>query len=218
MGLYCEHCGAKLNENAKFCHECGNSINSNSIKDKINQCPECGRKLDKSKQHCEHCGAKLNILNNQSKDHENFISKYKIPLIIIIFASIIILSLFIISSLYTEPSPNIQVVEVETFQLPSDFKLDPSSRHMENDNGVITSSKMWTDGKDYIGIIVIHSGYRVDLDAAAANIGGVKKTLMGYEGYYLENNTIYSFAFPLNGKLCIIAVSNPQLFNEIKVL
>lgn len=104
MGLYCEHCGAKLNENAKFCHECGNSINSNSIKDKINQCPECGRKLDKSKQHCEHCGAKLNILNNQSKDHENFISKYKIPLIIIIFASIIILSLFIISSLYTEPS------------------------------------------------------------------------------------------------------------------
>ncbi len=218
MALYCEHCGAKLKENAKFCHECGNSINSNSSIDKINQCPECGRELDKSEKYCEHCGAKLNILNNPPKDNKNFISKYKIPLIIILLASTIILSLVIFSSLYTEPSPNIQVVDVESFQLPSDFKLDPSSEYVENDEGIITSSKMWTDGKEYIGIVVMHSGYRVDLDAAAANSGGVKKTLMGYEGYYLEYKSTYSFSFPLNGKLCIIVVSNPYLFDEIKVL
>lgn len=109
-------------------------------------------------------------------------------------------------------------MDVESFQLPSDFKLDPSSEYVENDEGIITSSKMWTDGKEYIGIVVMHSGYRVDLDAAAANSGGVKKTLMGYEGYYLEYKSTYSFTFPLNGKLCIIVVSNPYLFDEINVL
>ena len=85
MADICENCGAKLNDNAKFCPECGVKI------DEISYCPECGSKLKMNDDFCSECGyginekPKLNIKDN----------KIIMALIIIIIVLLVSVALFI---------------------------------------------------------------------------------------------------------------------------
>jgi len=47
----CAKCGAKINENAKFCVECGSNQTST--------CPKCNAKVEEGAKFCSNCGEKL---------------------------------------------------------------------------------------------------------------------------------------------------------------
>lgn len=64
--MYCEKCGEKLNEGAKFCHGCGAPITQStengrkqSFAGEIVKCPSCGEILSAFEGICPSCGFEL---------------------------------------------------------------------------------------------------------------------------------------------------------------
>lgn len=60
---YCNDCGTKLAEGAKFCHNCGETVDDYTASDRktvydgeIHKCPNCGAILDAYEFVCETCG------------------------------------------------------------------------------------------------------------------------------------------------------------------
>lgn len=227
----CNNCGAKLNEGANFCPECGSKIESiqtskinKSSDDKSAFCPNCGESLEDSENFCVNCGFNHNA-SEIADEKKNLIEKYKIPIIIAIIAIVLIISGLIASSLMSPDYSNVELpaqtvtVGSEYFKIPGEFVVDPSSIDVTTESGVVSFSQGWKTSTEHIYIGIITSGYpNVDLDSVAALNGGVHKTLMGYEGYYNENDLgDYSFSFVLDNKICMIDVSSPYLFDEIEI-
>ena len=48
--MYCNVCGSKLSEDAKFCAECGAPVSREKI------CTKCGNKLTPEQKFCPQCG------------------------------------------------------------------------------------------------------------------------------------------------------------------
>ena len=239
MEEYCKNCGALLKDDAKFCQECGNPVETEEIEsiveeqveepvennlDDHNFCPNCGTELNNTHIFCDNCG--FNLANPETEPQkENFIEKYKIPIIIGIVVLIIAIAGLIALSTYNTENTDIELppqtvtVGSEYFQIPGEFVGDPSSIDIKTDGGVVSFAEGWTHGSEYIHIVVLSSEYNADLESVAASEGGVHKKLMGYDGYYSEDDVShYSFTFVLNDKICIIETTSPYLFDEIQVL
>ena len=58
--MFCEKCGAEINENDRFCSNCGNEIKSNEN----NICEKCGAEINENDRFCSNCG-------NEIKSDEN---------------------------------------------------------------------------------------------------------------------------------------------------
>lgn len=241
MKDYCKNCGALLKEGAKFCQECENPIENpqenvdlkteeqttdmtESILEDHNFCPNCGKELNNAHTFCDNCG--FNLANPEtSPQKENFIEKYKIPVmvgmivVIIAIVGLIAMSSFNDESSYVKLPPQTVTVGAEYFQIPGEYVGDPSSIDVKSDGGVTSFSQGWSDGYEHIYITVMSSAYDVDLESVVASEGGIHKNLMGYDGYYSEDDVShYSFSFVLNNKICVIETSSPYIFDEILVV
>ena len=60
--------------------------------------------------------------------------------------------------------------------------------------------------------------YNVDGEEVAASQGGVYKNMMGVNGYYIEDNGVYTFAFVDGTYLNVVSASSPYLLDEITYL
>lgn len=224
MGNICNKCGGELDENAKFCPECGDKIEYPQIKNnKKPYCPNCGAYVADSENFCDECGTNLKTPSIQTD--ASFIEKYKVPIIvaiivvIFIFAGLIALGSFNQDTGPVELPPQRVTVGAEFFEIPGQFAINAGPLDIDTQNGVTTFGQSFTYNYDTISIGVISSYQNIDLESIAASEGGVHKTLMGYDGYYNEIDVNdYSFAFVLDGKLCVIETTSPYLFDEITIL
>ncbi len=221
MENICENCGAKLKEGAKFCQECGSAVTASAEDDELNFCPNCGKKLTSGEEFCNECG--ININNPEPK---SFIENNKIPLLIIGVVGIIVLTLLIAVSIpHTSESYDYdvgtQTVEVDNidFKIPGDYVLIPSSIDYDYENFVSSYSHTYTNGDENISIGTVSSTMSgLSAQENVDSLGGVPKTMYGYDGYYNELSDGYAFIFAINNKVCIISASSPYVLDEIEVL
>lgn len=207
----CKNCGATLDDEALFCDECGSEVETQLF------CQNCGSDITESENFCEHCGADLNSSNSES-----FISKYKFPIMAALGVAIVLLLVGLIA-LSSQPSEDIELpaqtvtVGAEYFKIPGNF-YSTVPMEIDADYGVVSSSQTWTDGYDSFSISVLAGGPNVDLESVLASQGGVYKNMMGHDGYYNEIDIRdYSFAFILDGKICVVETTSVHLFDEITV-
>ncbi len=224
MTEICENCGAELKKDAKFCQECGQKIQTPEKDGEKIFCINCGAEVTSSENFCENCGTDINSPKIKTEE-KSFIEKYKFPIIIAIIAVILLLAGSIIVSIINEQSEPVELpptkvtVGAEFFEIPGMFALNAGPLDIDTQDGVSSFSQTFTHDYDSISIAVMSSMYDVDLESVAASEGGVRKTLMGYDGYYKEVDVSdYSFTFVLDNKLCVIETTSPYLFDEIKVL
>ena len=214
----CEKCGQELKEGAKFCQECGNEVSS--FKDETLFCPNCGASVINSENFCEDCGASLNSQNSPKK--ESFIEKYKIPIIIGIVLIIALIVGWALSLSINEPVKDVgtQTVEVGStdFSIPGDFRIDPSTIDVDYKYSTATFAKGWSNEFDGLYISTMLVPYNVDAQEVLASEGGVQKNMMGYEGYYTEDDGVYTFAFETGGYICVVSASSRYVLDEVTCL
>ena len=220
MEEYCKNCGTALSEDTNFCPDCGFKVEKPTLKkdENMNFCPNCGEKLEDSEYFCQHCG--VNLTNPNPKP--NFLEKYKLPLavgVILIILLIIGIILFTSSNTPAELPPQTVTVGGEYFEIPGRFYTVPSSFDIDTSGGIVSFSQSWSDDMDSFSIGIISAGASsADLESVIASEGGVRKNLMGYDGYYNEIDVgDYSFAFVLHNRICVVEASSPYIFDEIKV-
>ena len=214
----CENCGSELKEGAKFCQECGNEVIPS--KDETRFCTNCGASVIDSENFCEECGASLNP--QQAPKSDNFFEKYKIPIIIGVFLIIVILLVGIMSFSGNDTVENVgtQTVEVGStdFTIPGDFVIDPSSIDIDYKYSTATFAKGWTNEFDALYINTMLVPYNVDAQEVIASQGGVQKNMMGYDGYYNEDDGFYSFAFEAGGYICVVSATSPYVLDGVTCL
>lgn len=135
--------------------------------------------------------------------------------IVLISAMITILAFSFIND------PGLQTVDVAGlgFRIPAEFEENISSFSAEDDNGIITISKIWESSTDFIKITVMYSnGTYIDANEVNDKIGGHKQIMFGYSGFLHKSHGIYSFSFVKKNMLVTIYTSNHNLFDEIAVL
>ena len=214
MPDYCKNCGAKITENDQYCPDCGKQLQKTSL----NFCPNCGEALEKNVKFCGSCGYQLPIKQPQTKE-DSFFKKHQVPIIII--GGLLILAVIAIASLSTISIYGTQEVQVNTieFEIPDTFQENTLKYLHENDEGIITESKYFEDGSDFIQIDVMYSANTfVDANRVNSNLGGQRQNMFGYDGYYNELSDAYSFSFVKDNKLCTVYTSNYNLLSEVEVL
>ena len=219
MGETCENCGAEIKEGAQFCQECGSKFNISKTETVF--CPNCGQNLKNSENFCEECGASLN--SPEVPKTESFIEKYKIPIIIgLVLIILVILVVGAISLMGNDTVEDVGTQNVEVgstdFIIPGDFLINPSTIDVDYKYSTATFAKGWSNELDSIYINTMLVPYNVDAQEVLASQGGVQKNMMGYEGYYTEDEGIYTFAFETGGYICVVSVSSPYLLDEITCL
>ena len=221
MAEYCENCGAELKENSKFCQECGSEVSSEPLEQE-EFCPNCGESIANSENFCENCGTNLNtpqVVKNDTKNNiKNILKKYQIPLIIT--ATVIVVAVIIYATLMiTAPEPDVgtQVVSVgiNDFIIPGDYRIDPSSIDVDYTGYNAVFSQGYYNDEEMIYISVMNIPPGADGESAAASQGGVYKSLMGVNGYYVEDEGYYTFAFVDGAYLNVVATSSPYVFDQI---
>ncbi|WP_405315354.1 double zinc ribbon domain-containing protein [Methanobrevibacter sp.] len=215
--ITCNSCGAKLKKGMKFCTECGQAII-----EEINFCENCGNEIEEGEEFCSECGNDLNI---PLKSEGSFLEKNRKVLlvggamILVVLAIILIPSFMSYNNAPIELPPQTVTVGAEYFEIPGDFYSSPASFDIDTYGGVISFSDSWKNSKDSLSIAVLSSSISVDLESVIASEGGIRKNMMGYDGYYNEIDVNdYSFVFILDGKICVIETTSPHVFDEIKVL
>ena len=189
-------------------------------------CPYCGETIDADSRFCDNCGEEIIDKTNQTTENKSFIEKNKIPLIIIGITALIVFTVVFITSsgstgvLFPLESNETQQVEVDGvyFNIPADYMLDPSSVDFSVEGMVFSASKQWKFNLEGITIMIMSSSVPLTDygDILAAN-GGTPTTMYGHEGYLIEEINCYSFVFEENGKICLISVTSPYIFNEISL-
>ena len=208
MGEYCENCGAKLNENAKFCSKCGANINETP-----DVCPHCGDSIKDSENYCENCGFNLNSSNDLKK---GFFTKNRIILIAV--AIIIIFIVIFAGQSLVNQSVEKQLITVDNYEfyIPADFKENPDANKNNEYDGIY---KEWTnDNGDTIDIMILEITTNDDADTFIASLGGSKDTKYGIDGYYNQfTEGGGAFSYSKDNKMISIMVSNDNLFNQIEL-
>lgn len=223
MEEICKNCGNPLQKGAKFCPDCGTKVEDvpSELKNKIDFCPNCGQPVDHEEGFCQNCGT--NLISQQPTEHVSFLEKYKIPIIIIAILAIIgILIIGTLSLTQTDPvDVGTQTVSVGSheFEIPGDCIIDPSTVDVDyNGYSAIFSQAYSNSYGELIDISVMTIPYNVDGEEVAASQGGVYKNMMGVNGYYIEDNGVYTFAFVDGTYLNVVSASSPYLLDEITYL
>lgn len=226
MAEYCENCGAELRNDSKFCQECGSEVSQKQLEQE-EFCPNCGESIAESENFCENCG--LNLNTPQTVEKENLLDKYKIPIIIIVTAAIVVFTCVIALSMTAHndsssynPDYGTQTVNVGNvqFEIPGDYRLEPTTIDYGYENYVSSYQQSYTNGEEEITLAVLYSpGSNVDANSIVQQTGGgVPKTIMGHDGYYGEFEDGYAFYFGIGNKVCMVAVSSPYVLDQINVL
>lgn len=209
MAEYCENCGAELRNDSKFCQECGHNVEET--------CPNCGESIEESENFCENCGT--NLSTPQAVEKEDFIEKYKLPIMLAILAVITVLAVVTIPMImdYSAGSQNVDV-DTYNFKIPANFNESSTGKIVKSDSP--GTSKRWVNGDEYIEIWILPPKYSdVDADYMLNSVGGAKNNKYGYTGYHnIFDDGDEVFSFNKNNKAVHIFVSNPKLFDRIEVL
>jgi RNA polymerase subunit RPABC4/transcription elongation factor Spt4 len=219
MAKTCENCGSELKEGTNFCPECGSEVSTSSIEEIF--CPNCGANVKNSENFCEECGFSLN--SQESPKNESFIEKYKIPIIIgLVVVILAIIGVGALSLMGNDTVDNVgpQTVEVGStdFTIPGDFMIVPSTIDVDYKYSTATFSKGWSNEFDSLYINTMLVPYNVDAQEVISSQGGIQKNMMGYDGYYTEDDGIYTFAFETGGYICVVSASSPYVLDEVTCL
>ena len=170
-------------------------------------CSRCGEKLKEDALFCANCGKKV---SNRHK----FSNKHLLAVIVIL----IILGIFLSSVFFFNQTQTVKVDNVE-FEIPSDYVGEPARTDVNFDGNVKSSAMGWSNQKHYIEIGVTRTpGKGIDSQKVAANMGGTPTKMYGYTGYYLEfENEGYAFVFGIKDEVCMIYVSDYDVFSDINV-
>ena len=209
--ITCKSCGAELKEDMKFCTECGKPTG-----DTASFCPECGRKLNPGEDYCSECGTTANDTKTES-----FIEKNKKALIAVLLVVAVLIVVSALALTGTTPEAKPQNVEVGStnFIIPGDYMIDPSSIDVDYKYASAIFAKGWVnDNGDIIYIGTMTVPYNVDAQSVLSAEGGSYENMMGYDGYYSEDEGLYNFAFETGGYICVVTVSNPDTFDDITCL
>lgn len=212
MERYCENCGAKLKENANFCPECGTKITPKTTK----TCPKCGEKISDNENFCESCGAGLNA--PQVVENESFIEKYKLPIMIVLFAFIIV-ALIPVSNYVINEAAGSQAVTVDSyvFKIPDNFNETTNNKIIDPDSP--GTSKRWINGNEYIEIWIMPPKYAGSAENIISSVGGGMQNRYGYTGYHNEfTDGGEAFSYTRENRVFTIFVSDERLFDKIEVL
>lgn len=209
MEKYCENCGAKLTADSQFCPECG------KITQKLTECPKCGQSIDGGEKFCAKCGTRIYAI--QAVKKENNLEKYKIPIILIIIAAIIVIAIPL-SFIIIDNSVGTQTIDVDgyEFKIPVDFEYDSVSSNEVIEPGIIHEN--WIRNGEYIKIATI------PMDGADGNnvlksLGGIGENRYGIDGYHNEfEDGGEAFSYCKDNKIISIMVSDRKLFDKIEVL
>lgn len=189
-------------------------------------CPDCKEKNEAESVYCIKCGKNIErvpVINIE----EPFVEKNKLPLIIIGTTALLVMLFLAISPseisngqvfhLEGEPTQSADVDGV-FIKIPQAFIIDPTSIDFDYQNFVMSSSKQWSHENEHIALMVMRSSYpNVDVNQAIGANGGEQRNMYGYNGYYIEHESGYSFAFVKDNKICVIMVSSPYLFDKITI-
>jgi translation elongation factor EF-Tu-like GTPase len=71
--IFCEQCGNKLNEGAKFCANCGASFSPKQDENvsAFAACAQCGAPLEEGEAFCANCGAKVGAAAQFTKEDDS---------------------------------------------------------------------------------------------------------------------------------------------------
>lgn len=173
-------------------------------------CDECGVKLKENAQFCQKCGAEV---SKPKRDFKKI--AVALALAIILIAVILVSASFILT-------PQSQVVTVDNvqFEIPADYKNDPSRTEISYDENIKSSAMGWSNDKHYIEIGVTRTpGNGINSKEVAASLGGTPTKMFGYDGYYQKyGEKSYSFIFGLKDEVCMIYVSDYDAFDDVKVI
>lgn len=172
-------------------------------------CSKCGEKLKEGALFCANCGQKVPNKNNR------FLNKHVLLIIIIL----IILAAFISATLFLNQTQTVKVDNVE-FQIPSDYVKEPLRTDVNYDGNIKSSAMGWSNDENYIEIGVTRTpGAGINSQKVAADLGGTPTKMYGYTGYYLEyENEGYAFVFGIKDEVCMVYVSNYEVFDDISVV
>lgn len=105
------------------------------------------------------------------------------------------------------------------FRILSRFTEDIGSGSIDNESGIITYSKTRHDSYNAIRITEMHSGdVYIDADSVNIQIGGDRKNMFGYTGFFRKDSDVYSFSFVKDNTLITVYATDINLFDEIKML
>ena len=171
-------------------------------------CSKCGEELKEDALFCANCGEKV---PNRNK---GFPIKYLILIVIVAIVVAIASTVFI-----PEPTQIVRVDDVE-FRLPADYVREPDRTEVSVDENVKSSAMAWSNDKYFIEIGVTKTpGSGFDSEEVAASLEGTPTKMYGYSGYYLEyENQGAAFIFGLKDEVCMIYVSHPDAFDDVKVI
>ena len=195
MGKKCKNCGTVLHGDNKFCPKCGTEVRTNKHQITIDYCPNCGSEIKHDEEYCQNCGT--NLISEQPTPYVSIIEKYKFP--IILLATLIILVVIVVGTIMLMPHGSVDVgtqtitVGTTRFEIPGDYRLDPSSIDIETYGYSVSTTEVYSNGDESIGICIMTIPYGVDGETIASANGGSYKNLMGKNGYYNEFEEGYSF-------------------------
>ena len=172
-----------------------------------NYCRNCGKKLEKSAKVCPYCGKpipKRTVFNVKS----------------VTFLAIVAIIIIALSFMFVHPSTQTVKVDNVEFELPNNYKNEPSRTEVSTDENVKSSAMGWSNDKHYIEIGVTRPiGSGINGDEIAASIGGTPTKMYGYTGYFLEyDDGGRAFVFGMKDKVCMIYVSDYDAFGDVKVI
>ena len=172
-------------------------------------CSKCGGKLKEDALFCANCGEKVPDRNKK------FPIKYIILIVIVAIVAVAIASTLFIHG----PTQIVKVDDVE-FQLPADYVREPDRTEVSIDENVKSTAMAWSNEKYFIEIGVTKTpGSGFDSEEVAASLEGTPTKMYGYSGYYLEyENQGAAFIFGLKDEVCMIYVSHPDAFDDVKVI
>ncbi|MFW6319831.1 MAG: zinc-ribbon domain-containing protein, partial [Bacillota bacterium] len=55
----CQHCGATIAPNQRFCSECGEKVQTDKPNETVRYCPNCGESVTENQSVCLNCGSDL---------------------------------------------------------------------------------------------------------------------------------------------------------------
>lgn len=213
--IRCANCGQVIDRHAKFCNSCGHPI----AKETNRYCPNCGSQLEDGQNFCRDCGTHLNV----PAQKESFFEKHKTVLIAGGAIFLVIILLIGAASMISDSTEDVGTQRVEVgstdFIIPGDYAIDPASIDVDYKYSSAVFSQGWSnDDGDLIYIATMTVPYGVDAEDVLSSQGDVHKSMMGYDGYYSEDDGIYNFAFETGGYVCVVSTTNPGTLDEITCL
>ena len=242
MEKYCKNCGSPLNPEDEFCHDCGERVDRGTVtcanchmtlsKDTkfcpncgkptgvaSGFCPECGSDVEPNQDFCSECGTRIAAPKKPKRNLPDRQTLTVIGITVAVIAVVLVGAILAMGSFSQEAEPQEVEVGSTNFIIPGDFIIDPSTIDVDYQYSSALFAKGWSrDDGEMIYIATMTVPFNVNADDVLSSEGGLYQNMMGYDGYYTEEDGIYSFAFETGGYVCVVSVTDSSLLDEIECL